>query len=174
MSSYQKRNSDKTNFLFHVTKFMFFLNQPLLNKVIKVDKIATKFLFNFFITFISQPTESSRTLLLLRRMFHQIILGDRDDSSDDMPLLFSPISGPSSLHSSQELEHLDHCHGQEPRRDSSRKAKRQLAIATVLCSIFVTGKLAKYLKSSSNSIISCFLILWVLSVNFSRVLYTLL
>jgi len=79
------------------------------------------------------------------------IQGDRDDS-DDVPLLFSPLSDCPMSHSITELDLVDHCHGQEPRRESTRKAKRQLAIATVLCSIFVTGEVVGGYLSGSLAI----------------------
>ena len=72
---------------------------------------------------------------------NDVSLGDHEHDDDDVPLLFSPLSsGGVSGSSQQELEMMDHCHGQEPSRDSSAQARRQLAIATVLCSVFVTGE----------------------------------
>ena len=88
------------------------------------------------------------------RMFLNISLGDHDDSSDDVPLLFSPLSSSPAHNSSQELDLMDHCHGKEPRRDSSSKARRQLAIATVLCAVFVTGEVIGGYLSGSLAIMS--------------------
>jgi len=77
--------------------------------------------------------------------------GDRDDS-DDVPLLFSPLSECPMSHSIQEMDLVDHCHGEEPRRESTKSAKRQLLIATVLCSIFVTGEVVGGYLSGSLAI----------------------
>jgi zinc transporter 2 len=65
---------------------------------------------------------------------------DHDEGSDDVPLLFSPLSSSPASHSSQELETMDHCHGLEPGREASKAATRQLSIAVVLCAIFVVGE----------------------------------
>ena len=77
---------------------------------------------------------------------------EHDDSSDDVPLLFSATSPTLQLHSSQELELVDHCHCKAPRRDSSLKARRQLCVATVLCSIFVAGEVVGGYLSGSLAI----------------------
>lgn len=96
----------------------------------------------------SLSADMSKPIAVIKNMFKHINLGDHEDN-DDVPLLFSPISESHTSLVSQELEPLDHCHGQEPRRDSSTKARRQLAIATVLCSIFVTGEvIGGYLSGS--------------------------
>ena len=77
---------------------------------------------------------------------------EHDDSSDDVPLLFSATSPTLELHSSQELELVDHCHCKAPRRDSSLKARKQLCVATVLCSIFVAGEVVGGYLSGSLAI----------------------
>jgi len=65
---------------------------------------------------------------------------DDDESSDDVPLLFSNCSPSLSAGSSQELADVDHCHVAEPRREVTVKARRQLSIACVLCLFFVIGE----------------------------------
>ena len=50
------------------------------------------------------------------------------------------------------MDLVDHCHGEEPRRESTKSAKRQLLIATVLCSIFVTGEVVGGYLSGSLAI----------------------
>jgi len=77
---------------------------------------------------------------------------DHDDTSDDVPLLFSPLSSSSASHSSQELELVDHCHGLEPKRDASAQARRKLGFATLLCSVFVTGEIVGGYYSGSLAI----------------------
>ena len=77
---------------------------------------------------------------------------EHDDSSDDVPLLFSATSPTLELHSSQELELVDHCHCKAPRRDFSLKARKQLCVATVLCSIFVAGEVVGGYLSGSLAI----------------------
>jgi len=78
---------------------------------------------------------------------------DHDETSDDVPLLFSPLSSSSTqLHSSQELDLVDHCHGLEPKRDASAKARKQLGFATLLCSVFVTGEVVGGYYSGSLAI----------------------
>ena len=44
-----------------------------------------------------------------------------DESSDEAPLLFSPLTSTSCQENCQELEMMDHCHVKEPRRESSKK-----------------------------------------------------
>ena len=86
-------------------------------------------------------------------MMQHINLGEEhDDSSDDVPLLFSATSPTLQLHSSQELDLVDHCHCKAPRRDSSLKARRQLCTATILCSIFVAGEVVGGYLSGSLAI----------------------
>jgi len=77
---------------------------------------------------------------------------DHDDTSDDIPLLFSSISSSSLSHSSRELELVDHCHATEPKRDASLKARKQLGLATVLCSVFVIGEVLGGYYSGSLAI----------------------
>jgi len=77
---------------------------------------------------------------------------DHDETSDDVPLLFSPLSSSSLSNSNQELELVDHCHCLEPKRDASAKARRQLSIATLLCSIFVGGEVLGGYYSGSLAI----------------------
>jgi len=77
---------------------------------------------------------------------------DHDETSDDVPLLFSPLSSSSLSHSSQELDLVDHCHGLEPKRDASAKARRQLGFATLLCTVFVTGEVVGGYYSGSLAI----------------------
>jgi len=74
--------------------------------------------------------------------------------SDDVPLLFSPLSpsdSNSSL-SSREMDMVDHCHGKEPKRDASKAAKRQLTLAIGLCTVFVLGEVIGGYYSSSLAI----------------------
>jgi len=86
-------------------------------------------------------------------MLHPFKLGpDHDETSDDVPLLFSPLSSSSLSHSTQELDLVDHCHGLEPKRDASAKARRQLGAATLLCSIFVGGEVLGGYYSGSLAI----------------------
>ena len=87
-------------------------------------------------------------------MMQHINLGveEHDDSSDDVPLLFSATSPTLELQRSQEMELVDHCHCKAPRRDSSLKARRQLCMATVLCSIFVAGEVVGGYLSGSLAI----------------------
>lgn len=82
--------------------------------------------------------------------------GDPEDTSDDMPLLFSPAgaASPGPGHSSRDLELQDHCHGLEPVRDSGKVARRQLALATLLCTVFVTGEVVGGWVSGSLAIMS--------------------
>jgi len=86
-------------------------------------------------------------------MLHPFKIGaDHDETSDDVPLLFSPLSSSSISHSSQELDLVDHCHGLEPKRDASAKARRQLGLATILCTLFVTGEVVGGYYSGSLAI----------------------
>jgi len=80
--------------------------------------------------------------------------GGGDQMSDDVPLLFSPLSPTSSTSSlsSREMDMVDHCHGQEPKRDASKVARRQLTLAIILCSIFVLGEVIGGYYSSSLAI----------------------
>ena len=67
---------------------------------------------------------------------------DQSGHSDDVPLLFSPISNMgSNFHSSQELEPpaMSHCHGEEPSRDASRTASKRLKLAMGLSFLFLVG-----------------------------------
>ena len=86
-----------------------------------------------------------------------VVAGDPEDTSDDMPLLFSPAgaASPGTGHaSSSELELQEHCHGLEPVRDSGKVARRQLALATLLCTVFVTGEVVGGWVSGSLAIMS--------------------
>ena len=86
-----------------------------------------------------------------------VVAGDPEDTSDDMPLLFSPAgaASPRPGHaSSRDLELQEHCHGLEPVRDSGKVARRQLALATLLCTVFVTGEVVGGWVSGSLAIMS--------------------
>ena len=86
-----------------------------------------------------------------------VVAGDPEDTSDDMPLLFSPAgaASPGPGHaSSRDLELQEHCHGLEPVRDSGKVARRQLALATLLCTVFVTGEVVGGWVSGSLAIMS--------------------
>ena len=86
-----------------------------------------------------------------------VVAGDPEDTSDDMPLLFSPAgaASPGTGHaSSRDLELQEHCHGLEPVRDSGKVARRQLALATLLCTVFVTGEVVGGWVSGSLAIMS--------------------
>ena len=83
----------------------------------------------------SLSADMSKPIAVIKNMFKHINLGDHEDN-DDVPLLFSPISESHTSLVSQELEPLDHCHGQEPRRDSSTKARRPLQWARLNVSSF--------------------------------------
>ena len=53
-------------------------------------------------------------------------LGDNsDDSSDEAPLLFSPLKSPGGQENCQELDIMDHCHAKEPGRESSKKVRSE-------------------------------------------------
>jgi len=78
---------------------------------------------------------------------------DHDETSDDVPLLFSPLSSSSISHSSHELDMVDHCHGLEPTRDASLLARKQLGLATILCTVFVVGEVVGGYYSSSLAIL---------------------
>lgn len=77
-----------------------------------------------------------------------------DESSDEAPLLFSPLTSPSCQENCQELDMMDHCHVNEPKREKNKKARRQLAMATLLCSLFVTGEVVGGWVSGSLAIMS--------------------
>ena len=85
-----------------------------------------------------------------------VVAGDPEDTSDDMPLLFSPAgaASPGTGHASSDLELQEHCHGLEPVRDSGKVARRQLALATLLCTVFVTGEVVGGWVSGSLAIMS--------------------
>ena len=85
-----------------------------------------------------------------------VVAGDPEDTSDDMPLLFSPAgaASPGPGHTSRDLELQEHCHGLEPVRDSGKVARRQLALATLLCTVFVTGEVVGGWVSGSLAIMS--------------------
>jgi len=53
----------------------------------------------------------------------------------------------------QDLDIENHCHGQEPNRCSSAKARNQLALATFLCALFVTGEIVGGYISGSLAIV---------------------
>ena len=44
-----------------------------------------------------------------------------DESSDEAPLLFSPLTSPSCQENCQELDMMDHCHVNEPKREKNKK-----------------------------------------------------
>jgi len=75
---------------------------------------------------------------------------DHSGHSDDVPLLFSPISTSSNFHSSQELEPpASHCHGEEPSREASRAASKRLKLAMGLSFLFLVCEgLGGYLSGS--------------------------
>jgi len=77
---------------------------------------------------------------------------DHDETSDDVPLLFSPLSSSSVSHSSQELELVDHCHCPEPKRAASATARRKLGFAILLCTVFVIGEVLGGYYSGSLAI----------------------
>ena len=52
----------------------------------------------------------------------------------------------------QELGLVDHCHGKEQGQEASRAASRQLAIALVLCALFVGGEVLGGVLSGSLAI----------------------
>lgn len=79
---------------------------------------------------------------------------DDDESSDDVPLLFSNCSPSLSVGSSQELADVDHCHVAEQRREVTVKARRQLSIACVLTLFFVIGEVLGGYFSNSLAIIT--------------------
>jgi len=100
---------------------------------------------------------------------------DHDETSDDVPLLFSPLSSSSVSHSSQELELVDHCHCPEPKRAATVNARRKLGFAILLCGVFVTGEVIGGYYSGSLAIMGdaahmfsdlasfgvSFLVLWI-------------
>ena len=103
---------------------------------------------------LSNAFKSLKTSSVGVRIMQQIDLGeDHEDSSDDVPLLFSTSSA-SMQPSSHELELVDHCHCKPPSRDNSHRARRQLCIATVLCTIFVAGEVVGGYISGSLAIMS--------------------
>jgi len=71
--------------------------------------------------------------------------GGGGNENGDQP----PLSG-SLL---QDLDIENHCHGLEPNRCSSAKARNQLALATILCALFVTGEIIGGYLSGSLAIV---------------------
>ena len=114
--------------------------------------------FNTILTNTNVTTEGQKEFYLLycTVKVKLAVAGDPEDTSDDMPLLFSPAgaASPGPGHSSRDLELQDHCHGLEPVRDSGKVARRQLALATLLCTVFVTGEVVGGWVSGSLAIMS--------------------
>jgi len=77
-----------------------------------------------------------------------------EDTSDDVPLLFTPLTPASSRGSlNSELELVSHCHAKEDsKRSVSRQAKRQLGLAVILCTLFVLGEVLGGYYSGSLAI----------------------
>ena len=114
--------------------------------------------FNTILTNTNVTTEGQKEFYLFycTVKVKLVVAGDPEDTSDDMPLLFSPAgaASPGPGHSSRDLELQDHCHGLEPVRDSGKVARRQLALATLLCTVFVTGEVVGGWVSGSLAIMS--------------------
>ena len=99
-------------------------------------------------------------------MFDSAILSD-GDTSDDVPLLISDIEKKNGENGSEispnlseeELTVVDHCHPSSSsqltaRREATKKAKRQLITACVLCSLFIAGEIVGGKISNSLAIMS--------------------
>ena len=54
-----------------------------------------------------------------------------DESSDEAPLLFSPLTSPSCQENCQELDMMDHCHVNEPKREKNKKVGGDSALASL-------------------------------------------
>jgi len=75
---------------------------------------------------------------------------DTSGHSDEVPLLFAPLTSGSNFHSSQEMEPPpSHCHGEESSRDASRTASKRLKLAMGISFLFlVCEALGGYLSGS--------------------------
>merc|ERR1712013_842749 len=75
---------------------------------------------------------------------------DTSGHSDEVPLLFAPLTSGSNFHSSQEMEPPpSHCLGEESSRDASRTASKRLKLAMGISFLFlVCEALGGYLSGS--------------------------
>ena len=71
---------------------------------------------------------------------------DTSGHSDEVPLLFAPLTSGSNFHSSQEMEPSpSHCHGEESSRDASRTASKRLKLAMGISFLFLVRPLSNLL-----------------------------
>ena len=77
---------------------------------------------------------------------------DDDNVEDSMPLLIGDL--PNTTMSLEAADYKDHCHVSDCERDTSKQASRRLAVACVLCFLFVIGEMLGGYYSGSLAIMT--------------------